>query len=308
MATSNKCNDGTKVKRELFVWTTQLDEAFIQAMLKEQDNGNRVDGTFTSQAYTNMVEELSKIKKDITKKHLKNRLKTLKEHFSQYYDIFRGAALSGFSWNPITRLLEAEDDVWEKLIEAKPDAEKWRTKPINHYNQMLDLFGKDRATGVAAHTAKERRNQMNINEERTDTIDEIDQLLETNEVSLENFDTNESIQATPNSQVKLPTTMKIKSKKRKVEEDDAFMSKIVSSLSNIADAIDRSSKVMEHSRPHVYSEGEIYKELHLMGMKRDDIPMAYLFLVERPDKVRALFGCPHDDRMTVLKMMMGAME
>nr|GFC74263.1 myb/SANT-like domain-containing protein [Tanacetum cinerariifolium] len=75
---------------------------------------------------------------------------------------------------------------------AKPDAKKWRTKPINHYNEMLDLFGKDSATHVAARTTKERRNQMNLNEERLDTIDEIDQLLETNAVSLENFDTNES--------------------------------------------------------------------------------------------------------------------
>ncbi|GKC33317.1 Myb/SANT-like domain-containing protein [Tanacetum coccineum] len=283
MAMSNKRNDGTKANRELFVWTTQLDEAFIQAMRKEQDNGNRIDGTFTSQAYTNMVEELSKIKKDIKKEHLKNQLKTLKDHFSQYYDIFRGASLSGFSWNPITKLLEAEDDVWEKLIEAKPDAEKWRTKLINHHNEMLDLFGKDRATCDAARTTKERRNQMNINEERIDTIDEIDQLSETNVVSLENFDTNESFQATPHSQ-------------------------IVCSLNNIVDAIDRSSKVMENSRPHVYPDGEIYKELQLIGMNRADIPMAYLFLRERPDKIQALFGCPHEDRMAVLKMMMGVME
>ncbi|GJW65557.1 reverse transcriptase domain-containing protein [Tanacetum coccineum] len=230
MAMSNKRNDGTKANKELFVWTTQLDEAFIQAMRKEQDNGNRFDGTFTSQAYTNMVEELI-------------------------------AALSGFSWNPITKLLEAEDD-------AKLDAEKWRTKPINHHNEMLDFFGKDRATCDAARTAKERRNQMNINEERIDKIDEIDQLSETNVVSLENFDTNESFQATPHSQVNLSTITKIKSRKRKVEEDDAFMSKIVCSLNNIVDAIDRSSKVMENSRPHVYLDGEIYKELQLIGVSR----------------------------------------
>ncbi|KAI3702414.1 hypothetical protein L6452_28152 [Arctium lappa] len=36
-----------------------MDVAFIQAMLKEQDKGNRVDGTFTSQAYADMVDELS---------------------------------------------------------------------------------------------------------------------------------------------------------------------------------------------------------------------------------------------------------
>ncbi|KAI3733809.1 hypothetical protein L6452_13265 [Arctium lappa] len=47
--------NGNTGKREPFVWTPQMDDAFIQVMLKEQDKGNRVDGTFTSQAYANMV-------------------------------------------------------------------------------------------------------------------------------------------------------------------------------------------------------------------------------------------------------------
>ncbi|GJZ09285.1 hypothetical protein Tco_0543568 [Tanacetum coccineum] len=197
---------------------------------------------------------------------------------------------------------------------AKPDAEKWRSKPINHYNEMLDLFGKDRATRVAARTTKERRNQMNINEERIDTIDEIDQLLETKAVSLENFDTNESFQAIPHWQVNLPTTTKIKSRKRNAEEDVAFMSKIVSSPNNIVDATDKSSKVMENSRPHVYPKGEIYKELQLMGMNRADIVMAYRFFMERSledilrintTKIEYLYAKEHNiqeiDKIQVLK-------
>ena len=94
-----------------------MDDAFIQAMLKEQDIGNRVDGTFSSQTYSNMVDELSKtLNKDFNKNHLKNRLKTLKDHFAQCYDIFCGVTLSGFAWNSETKLFEAEDEVWEPLI------------------------------------------------------------------------------------------------------------------------------------------------------------------------------------------------
>ena len=114
---SKKVTEGNTGKRETFFWTSHMDDAFIQAMLKEQDKGNRVDGTFTSQAYANMVDELSKtLNKDFNKNHLKNRLKTLKDHFAQCYDIFRGVSLSGFAWNSKTKLFEAEDEVWEALI------------------------------------------------------------------------------------------------------------------------------------------------------------------------------------------------
>nr|GEW62620.1 hypothetical protein [Tanacetum cinerariifolium] len=35
---------------------------------------------------------------------------------------------------------------------GKAKAAMWRTKPINHYNEMVQLFGKDMAIGVGAGT------------------------------------------------------------------------------------------------------------------------------------------------------------
>ncbi|GJV72014.1 Myb/SANT-like domain-containing protein [Tanacetum coccineum] len=275
-ATKDK-KDGTTATK--LSWTHQMDNAFIEAMLKEKENGNKLDGSFTSQAYMNMVEELSKsLKMEIRKVHLQNRLKTLKAHFSLYNDIFRGVSLSGFSWDPITKLMNAEDEVWEALIKEKPEAAKLRTKPIHHYNEMLELFAKDRATGEGAVTAKERNNRIKQNGQTTETIDELD-------------DTDQFL-------------LSLFYKKRKLEEDDVFISKITSSLDNISSAIDRSTKVMENSRPHVYSEAEIYKVLELMGLERHEIPSAYLFLVDNPDKTRALFGAPNEMRLTILATMM----
>ncbi|XP_076952223.1 uncharacterized protein LOC143625891 [Bidens hawaiensis] len=136
--------DGTSTK---FHWTAPMGITFLPAMITEKDNGNRIDGTFTPQAYTNMVEELSKaFGMDLTKDHLKNRLKTLKDHFSKFYDVFKGNSMSGFSWDLSTKLLDAEEEVWEKLIKEIPGAAKWRDKPILHYHEMLELFAKDRAT------------------------------------------------------------------------------------------------------------------------------------------------------------------
>ena len=66
---------------------------------------------------------------------------------------------------------------------------------------------------------------------------------------------------------------------------------------------------MESSRPRVYSEEEIYKALELIGIMTEvEIFDAYIFLVERPEKVWALFGCPLHMQMNMLRKMMGARE
>ncbi|KAL4558912.1 hypothetical protein LXL04_037117 [Taraxacum kok-saghyz] len=104
-------------KKELVKWTDRMDECFIQSLLTQQDKGNRINGTFTSQAYTNMVEDLNaKTELSLTKSHLKNRLKTFKISFSQWYDMFHGTSLSGFGSNSETHLIEADDEVWANLI------------------------------------------------------------------------------------------------------------------------------------------------------------------------------------------------
>lgn len=64
-----------------------------------------------------MVEALgSTIGPSITKNHIKNRMKTLKNHFDEAYDLFH--ILSGFSWDPITRNFHAEDEVWDEFIKV----------------------------------------------------------------------------------------------------------------------------------------------------------------------------------------------
>ena len=53
----------------------------------------------------------------IDKSKIKNRWKTLKKKFSDYYDIFKNG-MSGFAWNPSTHLWDAEPEVWDALIQV----------------------------------------------------------------------------------------------------------------------------------------------------------------------------------------------
>ena len=55
---TNGKNDETKEKRPQFNWSDEMEYAFIQAMITQQNKGNRPGGNFSSEAYTNMVNEL----------------------------------------------------------------------------------------------------------------------------------------------------------------------------------------------------------------------------------------------------------
>ncbi|GJV44510.1 integrase, catalytic region, zinc finger, CCHC-type containing protein [Tanacetum coccineum] len=183
-----------------------MDVAFIQALLKEQNARNRPNGNFSPHAYTNIVKALSdKFNITFEKEKLKNQIKTLKKYFNQFHDVFLGVLLSGYAWNPSTRLIVAKDDVWEALKKDKPNVYKLKTKQVNCYDEMYALWAKDRAID-------------NIN-----TVDDI------HVTSL-----------TPQSVGKLPTKSK---SKKKVDEEDPYQDKISNSFDNILHALDMNSKV-----------------------------------------------------------------
>ncbi|CAL0309379.1 unnamed protein product [Lupinus luteus] len=166
-------------------WTDEMDQVLMNAFTEELIKENRHDGSWTSEAYSNVVKVLQHaIAPNMTKQHIKNRMKTLKEHFAESYDLFNN--LSGFAWNPMTKRFEAEDEVWEGFIKDKPQAIKWRTMQIKHYDTLKELFGADRATRKRASTARQRAPQMqhdniNFNDAQDDismpeqVVDELDE-------------------------------------------------------------------------------------------------------------------------------------
>ena len=77
-------------------WNDDMDLMLLNALTEEAMKGNRHDGSWTTEAYANVVKVLSvTIGSHITKQHIKNRMKTLKDHFVEAYDLFN--SLSGFS-------------------------------------------------------------------------------------------------------------------------------------------------------------------------------------------------------------------
>ena len=49
---------GEATSRDTLRWTDEMDTTFIDALIEESRKGNRVDGTFTTMAYDNILSLL----------------------------------------------------------------------------------------------------------------------------------------------------------------------------------------------------------------------------------------------------------
>ncbi|KAA8517182.1 hypothetical protein F0562_017475 [Nyssa sinensis] len=258
-------NDTSKGDR--FIWTALMSDALIDAFYQQNVIGNKIDGTFTTKAYDEVVKELcEKLGMDVNKDRIKNRLKTNKTHFNECFDLFN-YSLSGFSWSPITKLWSAEPEVWKSLIEVKSNAEKWRTTPINHYDKLCEMFAKDRATGAGAETAKEKRRRWHL----------------------------------------LVYLLKVQHQKKKnkiMRYDDEKDVQMVKAIESVAEAIKEGNAIYEKYHQPVYSEKEVYNELTSIGVQEFLLDDAYLYLTSHPDKMRQFLGCPFERRKGILERMM----
>lgn len=194
-----------------------------------------------------------------------------------------------------------------------------KTKKVSNYNEMLELFGRDRASGAHAETAKERNARLlKTDNIKVETISELDDLLASKEVTLENqcnFDDDiqvlDSVVAPPKPS---SNAKKCKSKKRKLEQEDeagAFNSKLVNCLDSMTYAISEGNKIFadqneifDRAYHREFTGEEICKELEPMGLEPNEIPDALIYLANNQAKARTLFSCPLQMRVGILKGMM----
>ncbi|KAL2338267.1 hypothetical protein Fmac_012713 [Flemingia macrophylla] len=115
--------DSSIAVREFTKWTDDMDFRLLIAMLDEARLDNRVDGSWTTQTYNNIVESLRQSGLiGLTKNNVKNRQKSLKDRWREVHDLFSG--LSGFAWDKSTKRFSAESEVWDDLVTSKPSAAK----------------------------------------------------------------------------------------------------------------------------------------------------------------------------------------
>ncbi|KAL0005297.1 hypothetical protein SO802_012858 [Lithocarpus litseifolius] len=321
MSKTLKKRTDSEAKASNMRWIDDMDGFLLNVMLEEQNNGNRPNGTWSSHAYANMSKKCStEFGYAIEKGNIKNRIKTLKGTFNSCHDLFKN--MSGFAWNPITGLFEVEDEVWEPLIEANPNAKKWKRTPIQHYEKMFNLFSEDRANGEGSKGAKEKvrrwekvRDDSVYLEENFDCFDEF---------SMPNVESY-SPMVSPSYSCET-SSKKAKKTPQMVEMLEKKMEIFQSGIDNVAASIRQGNEIakeglaimvqgheiakeglaiMEKGRPRCYSEDEVFSELVKIGIPTETQLDAMLFLIKVPAIMREFFGVPTSElrRQILLKMM-----
>ncbi|KAL0016522.1 hypothetical protein SO802_003591 [Lithocarpus litseifolius] len=176
-----------------------------------------------------------------------------------------------------------------------------------NYSKMAQLWAKDRAKGDHAETAKEKRARYAA----SIAIDEIDNLISQNEVSLENFEVEDD-QRSPKiniarSRVSSQDAMSSTSKKRRLAEDDELGNVISQSFDNVSMAIDRATEIMAKCSSKSYG-AEVHTALGVLDLDPISKTEAYIFFMENPTYKEMFFGCLDHERKCVLLTLMSKSE
>lgn len=129
--------------RDAVFWSDRMNEYLIDSLLHQQAIGNRSESKFSSVAYDSIITGVGeRFGVVIDRNNIKNRLKHIKESFNECRNLL--GEDNRFRWCPESRRFNADPNVWRELIERKPEAKKWMMKTIDHYDSLMDLFGKNR--------------------------------------------------------------------------------------------------------------------------------------------------------------------
>lgn len=182
------------------------------------------------------------------------------------------------------------------------------------------LYGNDRATGEEAETASEmRKRQHSSTENQLDTtIDDLDNLISTNQVILENVDNfididndifNSSTQH-PSPGSNSGTTSKKRKKEDATKERESDFELIKGAIDNVAIALKEGNALFKDSYSHKVppiSGEETWDLIKECGCDSDLIPDIYCFLMSDVDKLRSVCQCPREARKAVImKMVFGS--
>ncbi|KAI5324268.1 hypothetical protein L3X38_033341 [Prunus dulcis] len=79
---------------------------------------------------------------------------------------------SGFNWDATKKMISVdEDNVWDEYVKSHEGAKTFRFKVIANWDDIMDLCGKDRATGEGAETCAEAAEVMTPESDPNNIVD-----------------------------------------------------------------------------------------------------------------------------------------
>ncbi|KAK9996837.1 hypothetical protein SO802_021523 [Lithocarpus litseifolius] len=192
---------------------------------------------------------------------------------------------SVFTTHAYDNTVKELQEKFEKPIDkqkAKPKAKEFKNKPIPNFDKLVELYGKDRATGEQSETASEmsQRWATSTGEGSMENIEDIDHLVAQNEVTLESCDN-----VVDNNVGKASS----KAKKRKTSKNED-MEQIMGAIQDVAlvmregnSALREENLIFERSLARLpIPEQDVFHLLDEIGIDSRLRMRAYLYLIKNP--------------------------
>ncbi|KAF7830367.1 L10-interacting MYB domain-containing protein [Senna tora] len=122
-------------------WTESMECCFIDLMIEEVNQGNKIRNRFNEQAWTHMIEVFSaKLGLQCDKQFLEDQYFCL---MKRHDDIRNLLNHHGFAWDETLQMIIAENDVWEAYIKDHQEAISYRNKFLDSYPDLCRIFGNE---------------------------------------------------------------------------------------------------------------------------------------------------------------------
>ncbi|KOM34714.1 hypothetical protein LR48_Vigan02g086400 [Vigna angularis] len=260
-------------------------------MIEETRLGNRIVGSWTTQAYNNMVQYLHSCGYvNVSKSNVKNRQKVLKDRWREVHGLFGG--LSIFGWNAVTMRFEAEDEVWADLIQVdlnqnmeyipeEPTYQEYRDPTPPSPPPSVDEYGPGQTQSVpsvpSGGTSSSRGSKR-----KAPMVDVIDAQFDKLTTSLDGF-TNV------------------------LDSTNVHFGVIYGAVVRQVSTMEDRNQILRRASTYTYIEGDIYEMLSAMNIVDENfLDQCYDFLCPNPTCTKRLMGLPPHKRWNKLcKMISG---
>ncbi|XP_044472569.1 L10-interacting MYB domain-containing protein isoform X2 [Mangifera indica] len=122
-------------------WTPPMEQYFIDLLLEQWNEGNKINHSFNEQSWDHIVEAFNtKFGLHFDKYILENQCFCL---MKQHEDICNLLQHSGFSWDETQQMVIGDDIVWETYIKEYPNAISYRNKFLGNFGDLCKIYGNE---------------------------------------------------------------------------------------------------------------------------------------------------------------------
>ena len=99
------------------MWSSDIEKIFIDIMVIEVNRGNMENGTFNSQTWKKILNEMNVgAKRNFNLKQLKQKFHRLRAKYCEFSDLLKH---TGFVWDVESNMVHALEETWKNYIRVK---------------------------------------------------------------------------------------------------------------------------------------------------------------------------------------------